>query len=90
MKTSCSRVEEMRNLFLGGTSGGSKGVRPHPYGPKISQFHAVFQKFLAKSYVGSPVKGWRPLLRGILDPTLHAEARLIIDFITFEGLNKLL
>ena len=27
------------------TSGGSKGARPRPYGPKCSQFHAVFRKF---------------------------------------------
>ena len=45
--------------------GGVPGVRP-PYGPKFSQFHAVFSQILAKSYVGVPLEGWR----GILDPPL--------------------
>ena len=54
------------------TSGGFRGGAPGapPYSPKFSQFHAVFLRNLAKSYVGAPLEGWRPLLRGILDPPL--------------------
>ena len=41
-----------------------------PYGPKFS--HAVFLENFTKSYDGAPLllEGWRPLLRGILDPQL--------------------
>ena len=62
-------------LFSGGSRGGVH-TPAHlsvlsPYGPKFSQFHAVFSEILAKSYVGaSSSKGWRPLLRGILYPPL--------------------
>ena len=42
----------------------------NPYGPKFSQFHAVFVKF-AKIVRGRPLpEDWRPLLREILDPPL--------------------
>ena len=47
------------------SSGGSKGI----YGPKISQFHAVFWK-IWQIVCWRPLQGWRPLLRGILDPPL--------------------
>ena len=35
------------------------GTSP-PYGPKFSQFHAVFPRNLAKSYVGAPPGGLVP------------------------------
>ena len=45
------------------------GGRPPPYGPKFSQFHAVFRK-IWQNYMLAPPEGWRPLLQGILDPPL--------------------
>ena len=45
---------------------------PPPYGPKFSQFHAVFRKNWQNCMlVPLPPEGWRPLLRGILDPPLE-------------------
>ena len=42
-----------------------------PYGPKFSQFHAVFRKIWQNHMLAPPPpQGWRPLLRGILDPPL--------------------
>ena len=38
-------------------------------GPKFSQFHAVFRK-IWQNHMLPPPEGWRPLLRGILDPPL--------------------
>ena len=41
-------------------------------GPKFSQFHAVFLKIWQNHCWRPPPPGdWRPLLRGILDPTLQ-------------------
>ena len=45
------------------------GARP-PYGPKFSQFHAVFHKIWQNHMLAPPLEGWRPLLRGILDQPL--------------------
>ena len=39
--------------------------------PKIFSISCSFSQNLAKSYVGAPLEGWRPLLRGILDPPLY-------------------
>ena len=49
---------------LGGTQ-----PAPPPW-PKIFSISCSFSRNLAKSYVGAPLEGWRPLLRGILDPPL--------------------
>ena len=57
------------------SSGGFKG-RPRcapflpSYGPKFSQFHAVFRKILQNHMLAPRLADWRPLLRGILDPPL--------------------
>ena len=45
------------------------GAPGHPPGPKCSQFHAVFLKIICWR---TPLEGWRPLLRGILDPPLSS------------------
>ena len=50
--------------------GGAGGAHP-PYGPKFSQFHAVFQKTWQFRMLVPPLDGWSPLLRGILDPPLY-------------------
>ena len=39
-------------------------------GSKFFQFHAVFEKKLAKSYICTPLEGWRTHLGEILDPPL--------------------
>ena len=49
--------------------GGAPGARPR-YGPNISQFHATFCKIWQNHMLAAPLEGWRPLLRGILDPPL--------------------
>ena len=38
--------------------------------PKIFSISCSFLENLAKSYVAPPLEGWRPLLRGILYPSL--------------------
>ena len=38
----------------GGSKGGGGSPGAPPYSPTFSQFHAVFWKILAKSYVGAP------------------------------------
>ena len=57
------------------------------WGSKFFQFHAVFWKFLAKSYVGAqvpptPTKSWCPHLGEILNPpvipTLFTRAKSVI------------
>ena len=48
-----------------------------PYGPKFSQFHAVFRKICQFRMLASPLDDWLPLLRGILDPPLHRESNLM-------------
>ena len=55
--------------FVQEYSGGLRGVlkRP-PHGPQFSQFHAVFHKIWQNHMLASPLEGWRPFLRGILDP----------------------
>ena len=50
-------------------SGGFRWGRPPPYGPKFSQFHAVFRK-IWQNHMLAPPEGSRPLLQGILDPPL--------------------
>ena len=50
------------------------GVKEPPLRPKIFSISCSFSQNLAKSYVGAtppPPVSWRPLLRGILDPTLQ-------------------
>ena len=54
-------------MFSGGFRGGTR--RP-PYGPKFSQFHAVFRKMWQNHMLAPPLEGWHPLLREILDPPL--------------------
>ena len=53
-------------------SGGFRGGPGAPPGPKFSQFHAVFHKIWQNHMLAPPPpqEGWRPLLRGILDPAL--------------------
>ena len=46
-------------ILSGGFREGAPGARPS-YGPKFSQFHAVFLQNLAKSYVGAPPGGLAP------------------------------
>ena len=41
-------------------------------GSKFFQFHAVFENFLAKSYVGAPCRVGAPHLWEMLDPPLNA------------------
>ena len=45
--------------------------RAPPHGPKFSQFHAVFHKIWQNHMLVPPPEGWRPFLRGILDPPLN-------------------
>ena len=52
------------------SSGRFRGRPPH--GPKFSQFHAVFRKIWQNHMLATPLEGWRPLLRGILDPPLRS------------------
>ena len=56
-------------IISGGFRGGAPGARP-PYSPKFSRFHAVFRKIWQNRMLAPPLEGWRPLLRGILDPPL--------------------
>ena len=49
-----------------------------PLRPKIFSISCSFSQNLAKSYVGAPLKGWRPLLRGILDPPLRTFFSLLL------------
>ena len=49
-----------------------------PPRPKIfSRFHSVFRK-IWQNHMLTPLEGWRPLLRGILDPPLIALAFLLL------------
>ena len=65
-------IDSNRAALLGIISGGSKGGAPgaRPPRPKIFSISCSFSEKLAKSYVGAPLEGWRPLLQGILDPPL--------------------
>ena len=60
-----------------------------PYGPKISQFHAIFRKIWQHFMLApSPPEGWHPLLQGILDPSLVLVAcreRPSAMMLTFKG-----
>ena len=47
---------------------GGEGV---PLRAKIFSISCSFSQNRVKSYVGAPLEGWRPLLRGILDPPLQ-------------------
>ena len=70
------------------------GERCHafsPYGPKISQFHAVYLKTLAKLYVGAPQEAWRTSCReywicpcSLLFISLQAVSTV---FLTFKNFN---
>ena len=53
-------------------SGGFRGRFRHapPYGPNFFSISCSFSQKLAKSYVGTTVEAWRPLLREILDRPL--------------------
>ena len=44
--------------------------------PKIFLISYSFLENLAKSYAGAPSPGWRPLLRGILDPPLDRKSKI--------------
>ena len=55
--------------YSGGFRGGAPGASPPR--PKIFSISCSFSQNLVKSYVGAPLEGWRPLLRGILDPLRH-------------------
>ena len=50
--------------------GSAPGATPPTYGPKFSQFHAVFCKIWQHHMLAPPLEGWRPLLQGILYPPL--------------------
>ena len=53
--------------FSGGSKGVASGTSPL-LRPKMFSISCSFSENLAKSYVGAPsLKGWRPLLQGILD-----------------------
>ena len=67
----------IQGIQMGISSGGFRGGRarrapppPPPHGPKFSQFHAVFRKIWQNHMLRPSLEGWRPLLRGILDPPL--------------------
>ena len=49
-----------------------------PYGPKFSQFHAVFQKKIGKIVCWHLLEGWRHLLQGILDPPLSTLREFVL------------
>ena len=51
--------------------GRTRRAKYSPLRPKIFSISCSFSQNLAKSYVGAPPEGWRPLLRGILDPPLN-------------------
>ena len=58
---------------------GAKGARA-PLQPEIFSISCSFSENLAISYVGSPPPspdGWRPLLRGILDPPMTGDSNLM-------------
>ena len=59
-------------------SGGFRGRprRASPLRPKIFSISCSFSQILAKSYVGAPLEGWRPLLRGLLDLPLFIKESL--------------
>ena len=54
--------------FSGASKGGVRNARPP--GVQILSISCSFWENLAKSYVGTPVGSWRPLLGEILDPPL--------------------
>ena len=60
------QVAVREDILSGGFGGGGRA----PYGPKFSQFHAVFRKIWQNYMLAPPLESWRPLLRGILDPAL--------------------
>ena len=49
--------------------GGVRDARP-PSGPKFLHIHAVFGKNWPNNRLASPLWGWHPILRGILDQPL--------------------
>ena len=62
------------NASLINNSGGSKGGAPAACPPTAQNF-LNFMQFFGKCWrnrrLEPPLKGWRPLLRGILDPPLN-------------------
>ena len=56
------------------------GGAPPSYGPKFSQFHTVFHKIWQNHMLAPPLEGWRPLLRGILDPPLEMSPKSSLSF----------
>ena len=61
---------QLNKLILAVADLGGRPRRAPPPRPKMFSISCSFSQNLAKSYVGAPPKGWRPLLRGILDPPL--------------------
>ena len=62
-------VPAIKNKAISGGFRGGPGAR-RPYGPKFSQFHAVFCKIWQNCMLAPPLEGWRPLIWGILDSPL--------------------
>ena len=54
-------------------SSGRFGGGATPLRPKIFSISRSFSQNLAKSYVGAPLEGWRPLRWGIMDPPLQGD-----------------
>ena len=62
---------------------GAPPACPPPYGPKFSYFHAVFGKIWQICMLALVLDGWRPLLRGILDPPLYMTNIFVTEFTEF-------
>ena len=69
-KVDSRKTSEMTSVSAVADLGGTQGAPP--YGPKFSQFYAVFH-ILAPP----PLDSWRPLLWAILDPPLFSERKVI-------------
>ena len=65
-------------------SGGSKGVRPRP--PPGTKLFLISCSFGKICMLAPSLEGWRPLLRGILDPPLHISSYPdVLALKTFDG-----
>ena len=89
-RTSNKNITKNSNMVC--CSGGSKGAprcAPSPRPFSIFSISCSYSKKLAKSYVGTPLKGGQPLLRGMLDPPLFPEGQKDIYIQVTENITPL-
>ena len=62
---------QLMNLLTESMAVADLGGAPPSYGPKFSQFHAVFRKIWQNHMLDPPRTVGAPSYGGILDPPLH-------------------